>query len=97
MMYSSYMFNKHGDNIQPWHIPFPILNQTVVACPVLILASWPAYRYLRRQVKWLGISISLNMISVQFQGELFNIIVVEVYAPTTNAQEGEVEQFYENL
>ena len=37
------------------------------------------------------------MISVQFQGELFNIIVVEVYAPTTNAQEGEVEQFYENL
>ena len=27
MMYSAYKFNKQGDNIQPWHTPFPILNQ----------------------------------------------------------------------
>ena len=27
MMYSAYKLNKQGDNIQPWHTPFPILNQ----------------------------------------------------------------------
>ena len=31
-----------------WHIPFPIWNQSVVLCPVLTVASWPAYRFLRR-------------------------------------------------
>ena len=38
--------------------PFPIWNQSVVLCPVLTVASWPAYRFLRRQVKWPSISIS---------------------------------------
>ena len=37
------------------------------------------------------------MISVCFQGKLFNIIVIQVYAPTSNAEETEVEQFYEDL
>ena len=37
------------------------------------------------------------MISVNFQGKLFNITVIQVYAPTTNAEEAEVEQFYEDL
>ena len=32
MMYSAYNLNKQGDNIQPWHIPFPIWNQSVVPC-----------------------------------------------------------------
>ena len=41
-----------GDNIQPWGTPFPIWNQFVVPCPVLTVASWPAYRFLRRQVTW---------------------------------------------
>ena len=36
-------------------------------------------------------------ISVHFQGKLFNITVIQVYAPTTNAEEAEVEQFYEDL
>ena len=44
MIYSAYKLNKQGDNIQPWHTPFPIWNQSVVPCPVLIVASWPAYR-----------------------------------------------------
>ena len=35
MMYSAYKLNKQGDNIQPWHTPFPIWNQSV-------LAYWPA-------------------------------------------------------
>ena len=37
------------------------------------------------------------MISVQFQGKSFNITVIQVYAPTTNAEEAEVDQFYEDL
>ena len=50
-MYSEYKLNKQGDNIQPWCTPFPIWKQSVVPCPVLIIASWPAYRFLRRQVR----------------------------------------------
>ena len=48
MMYSAYKLNKQGDNIQPWCTPFPIWNQSVVSCPVLTVASWPAYRFLKR-------------------------------------------------
>ena len=36
-------------------------------------------------------------ISVLFQGKLFNITVIQVYAPTSNAEEAEVEWFYEDL
>ena len=36
-------------------------------------------------------------ISVNFQGKLFNIMVIQVYAPTSNAEEAEVEWFYEDL
>ena len=38
-----------------------------------------------------------QMISVHFQGKRFNIVVIQVYAQTSNAEEAEVEQFYENL
>ena len=37
------------------------------------------------------------MISVHFQGKPFDITVIQVYAPTTNAEEAEVEWFYEDL
>ena len=37
------------------------------------------------------------MISVHFQGKPFNITVIQVYSPTANAEEAEVEQFYEDL
>ena len=37
------------------------------------------------------------MISVSFQGKPFNITVIQVYAPTTNAKEAEVEWFYDDL
>ena len=40
MMYSAYMLNKQGDNIQLWCTPFPIWNQSVVPCPVLTVASF---------------------------------------------------------
>ena len=37
------------------------------------------------------------MISVHFQGKPFNIPVIQIYAPTSNAEEAEAEQFYEDL
>ena len=37
------------------------------------------------------------MISVRFQGKPFNITVIQVYTPTTNAQEAKVDTFYEHL
>ena len=38
-----------------------------------------------------------RMISVRFQGKPFNIMVIQLYAPTSNAEEAEVEWFYEDL
>ena len=52
MIHSAYKLNKQGDNIQPWLTPFLIWNQSVVPRPVLTVASWPAYKFLRRQVRW---------------------------------------------
>ena len=52
-MYSAYKLNKQGDNIQPWCTPVPIMEQAIVPHPVLTVASWPAYRFLRRQVRCL--------------------------------------------
>ena len=61
MMYSAYKLNKQGDNIQPWCTPFPTWNQSVFPCPFLTVASWPAYRFLRRQVRCSGIPISFRI------------------------------------
>ena len=38
-----------------------------------------------------------RMISVHLQGKPFNVTIIQVYAPTSNAEEAEVEQFYEDL
>ena len=43
-----------------------------------------------------AISKTTEMISVCFQGKPFNITVIQAYAPTSNAEEAEVEQFYED-
>ena len=51
---------RKGDNIQPWCIPFLISNQSVAPCPVLTVAPWPAYRFLRRQIRS-GIPISFRI------------------------------------
>ena len=49
-------------------------------------------------MQFLGtISKSNRMISVRFQGEWFNITVIQVYAPTINAEEFEIEWFYDDL
>ena len=59
-MYSAYKLNKQGDNIQPWCTPFLIWNQSIVPCTVLAVASWPAYRFLKKQVR-AGIPISFRI------------------------------------
>ena len=52
----------------------------------------------RVQNEVLGCNLKNNkMISVRFQGKPFNITVIQVYAPTSNAEEAEVERFYEDL
>ena len=61
MVHSTYKLRKQGDNIQPWHTPLPNLNQSIVPCLVLSVASWSAYRFLRRQVRWSGIPTSLRI------------------------------------
>ena len=60
MMYSAYKLNKLGDNIYPRGTPFPILNQSVVPCKVLTVASWLTYTFLWRQVRWSSTQISKN-------------------------------------
>ena len=61
VIYSACKLYKQGDNIQPWCTPFPIWNQSVFPCPVLTVASWPTYRFLKRQVRWSGIPISFRI------------------------------------
>ena len=53
----------------------------------------------KKSPKWvLGYNLKNgSMIFVHFQGKAFNIIVIKVYAPTSNAEETEVEWFHEDL
>ena len=48
-------------------------------------------------MQYLDAISKMRMISVHFQGKSFNITVIQAYAPTSNAEEAEVEQFYEDL
>ena len=84
MMYSAYKLNKQGDNIQLWRTPFLIWNQSVVPCPVLTVASWPAYRFPKRQVRWSGIPFSLRIFhsflwSTQSKACIVNKAEVDVF------------------
>ena len=62
MMCSAYLLNKQGDNRQPCHTSLSTFNPSVVPYRVLTVASWPAYRFLRRQVRWSGIPISKSLL-----------------------------------
>ena len=84
IMYSAYKLNKQGDNIQLWCTPFPIWNQSVVPCPVLTVASWPAYRFSRRQVRWSGIPISLRT---------FQLVVIHIVKSFGVVYKAEVDVF----
>ena len=48
-------------------------------------------------MQYLDAISKMRMISALFQGKTFNITVIQVYAPTSNAEEAEVERFYEDL
>ena len=48
-------------------------------------------------MQYLDAISKMTMILVRFQGKPFNITAIQVYAPTSNAEEAEVEQFYEDL
>ena len=85
-MYSAYKLNKQGDDIQPWSTPFLIWNQSIVPCPVLTVASSPAYRLLKRQVRWSGIPISFR---------IFQFIVVHTIKGFGIVNNAEVDIFLE--
>ena len=85
-MYSAYKLNNQGDNMQPWRIPFPIWNQSVVPYPVLTVASWGAYRFLRRQVRWSDISISFR---------IFQFVVTHTVKGFSIIKEAKVDDFLE--
>ena len=53
--------HNQGDSVRPCCTPFMIWNQSVVPCPVLTVASWPAYRLLKRQIRWSGSPIYLRI------------------------------------
>ena len=88
MVYSAYKLNKQGDNIQPLSTAFPILNQSCVLCPVLTVASFPAYRFLRRQVRWSGIHSHLLKNFPQF-------VVIHTVKGFSIVNEAEVDVFLE--
>jgi len=73
-MDSAYKLNKQGDNIQCWCTPFPIWNQSVVPSPVLTVASWPAYRFLRRQVRWSLLLKNSPQFAVIHTGKGFGVV-----------------------
>ena len=86
MMYSAQKLNKQGDTIQPWCAPFPIWNQFIVPCPAFTVASWPAYRFLRRQATWSGIPISFR---------IFQFVVIHIVKSFSVVNEAEVDVLLE--
>ena len=86
MMYSTHKLNKKGDTIQPWCTPLPIWKQSIVPCHVLTIASWPAYRFLRRQVRWSGIPISFR---------IFQFVVIHTIKDFSVVNEAELDVFLE--
>ena len=61
--------NKQGESIHPCCTLFPILSQSVVPYKVIIVAPWPAHRFLRKQIRWSGIPVSLR---------IFQFIVIHI-------------------
>ena len=72
--------------MQPWRTPYPIWNQSVFPCPVLTLASWPAYRFPKRQVRWTGIPISFR---------IFQFIVIHTVKGFGMVNKAEINVFLE--
>ena len=84
VIYSACQLNKQGDNIQSWYIPFPIFEPVHCSMSGLTVASWPAYRFLWRQVRWSGIPLSLR---------IFKLVVIHTVKGLVN--ETKVDVFLE--
>ena len=69
MMCSVYKLNKQDDNKQPCCTPFSILNQSVVPYRILTVASWPTYRFHRRQIRWSQCIIKQKNLWFRFRNE----------------------------
>ena len=82
------MLNKQGNNISPWQFPFSILNQSVVPCPLITVASWPAYRFLRRQIRWSGNPIFFR---------IFQFVAVHKVKGFHVVNEAEIDVFWNSL
>ena len=63
---------------------FPIWNQSVASCSAVTVASWPAYRFIKRQVKWSGIPISLR---------IFQFVVIQTIKGFGIANKSEIDVF----
>ena len=87
MMYSSYKLNKQGDNIQPYPTPFPIWNKAVVPYKVLTVASWLAYRFLRKQTRWPSTPISFK--------NFLQFVVIHTVKGFFVVNEAEIDAFLE--
>ena len=87
-MYSAYKLNKQGDNIQTWGTPFPIWIHPIVPCLVPTVASWSAWRFLRRQVRWSGIPIPLR---------IFQFVVIPTVKGFSIVNDAEVDFFWNSL
>ena len=65
---------------------FPIWNQSIVPCLLLSVTSWPACRFLRRQVRWFGIPISWR---------IFQFVVIYIVKGFSVVNEAEIDVFLE--
>ena len=65
---------------------FPIRNQSVVPCPVLTVDFWPAYRFLKRQVRWSSITISWR---------IFQFVVIHIVKGFGVVHKAEIDVFLE--
>ena len=75
---------------------WPIISTTVGKNPLEEM-EWLSQSTNESEMQYLGAISKHRKISVRFQDKPFNITVIQVYAPTTNAEEAEVGWFYEDL
>ena len=74
--------------IHLWRAPFLIWNQSIVPCPVLTVFSWPAYRFLRKWVRWSGIPTSWR---------IFQFVVIHTVKGFSIVNEAEVDVLWNSL
>ena len=78
--------NKQGDNMHSSANPFPIWIQFIVPYPVLTVAPWSVYRFLREQVRWSDIPISLRIFL--FPLALFIVMLPKAHLTSNSRMSG---------